>query len=331
MTEASQTFTLRQNATRAAKKMIANGTAPSRDYGFKTADDGRIAIVWQSAPSPALEAAVMDAVNAGEIPLEQLEAAVAEPPTGAEAAVETAGVTFEPSAEEIQVAEEEAQEQTEAAELEELRLAALTDPNVRIGAAVMRDFIKEREEVEWGNAFPDGSKVLARDGQKRYRPATVVRRVDSVYWKVEFDDGREPEGQLTQEPDLSLLSEERHRSLVSQWQPDAQAATSSKRKPAAVAGAKAGSAKGRANPKAAELDAAAARGEMPAKPEITSPTNQHCKPRFDKLEALANAGDWDGIAGFEVKGANTYAKLLRQYRDRLLAAHRAQEAAAAVQ
>jgi NAD(P)-dependent dehydrogenase (short-subunit alcohol dehydrogenase family) len=33
--------------------MIANGTAPAVDYGFKTRDDGRFEIVWKTAPAVA--------------------------------------------------------------------------------------------------------------------------------------------------------------------------------------------------------------------------------------------------------------------------------------
>jgi hypothetical protein len=46
-------FSSRGNAKRAAEKMIANGTAPAVDYGFKTRDDGRFEIVWKTAPAVA--------------------------------------------------------------------------------------------------------------------------------------------------------------------------------------------------------------------------------------------------------------------------------------
>jgi hypothetical protein len=76
--------------------------------------------------------------------------------------------------------------------------------------------------------------------------------------------------------------------------------------------------------KNAEIDAAAARGVMPPKPIMTSPTNKaQYQPRFDKLEAMATTGDWDGVRGYEVKGINSYAKMVKQYRDRLLTAHAA--------
>ncbi len=65
---------------------------------------------------------------------------------------------------------------------------------------------------------------------------------------------------------------------------------------------------------------------MPAKPIMTSPTNKaQYQPRFDKLEAMAAAGDWDAVRAYEVKGINSYAKMVKQYRERLLAAHGAQQ------
>jgi hypothetical protein len=76
--------------------------------------------------------------------------------------------------------------------------------------------------------------------------------------------------------------------------------------------------------KAAEADEAAARGEMPAKPEVTSPANQSYQKRFDRLAELAAADDWDGVAAYQCTGVNSYAKMVRQYRDRLLAAHQHQ-------
>ena len=78
--------------------------------------------------------------------------------------------------------------------------------------------------------------------------------------------------------------------------------------------------------KNAELDAAAARGEMPTKPIITSKANkEQYQKRFDQLEKSALAGDWDAVLNFHVKGINSYAKMVKQYRARLLAAHEAQQ------
>jgi hypothetical protein len=79
--------------------------------------------------------------------------------------------------------------------------------------------------------------------------------------------------------------------------------------------------------KSAELDAQAATGAMPTKPIITSKANkEQYQKRFDQLEKWAMADDWSAIRSYEVKGINSYAKMLKQYRDRLLAAHAASAA-----
>ena len=39
------------------------------------------------------------------------------------------------------------------------------------------------------------------------------------------------------------------------------------------------------------------------------------------------ADDWNAIREYEVKGINSYAKMVAAYRDRLLAAHEAQQRA----
>ena len=77
--------------------------------------------------------------------------------------------------------------------------------------------------------------------------------------------------------------------------------------------------------KDAALDEAAARGVVPDKPVITSPTNQHQQKRLDRLAELAAAGDWPAIEAYPVTGTNTYSQVVRRYRDRLLAAHAAQQ------
>jgi len=83
--------------------------------------------------------------------------------------------------------------------------------------------------------------------------------------------------------------------------------------------------------KAAQMDEAAARGVMPSKPDVTSHANHHYQKRFDKLAELAGAGDWDAVAGYQCTGINSYAKMVRQYRDRLVNAHNAQRTTTAVE
>jgi hypothetical protein len=60
---------------------------------------------------------------------------------------------------------------------------------------------------------------------------------------------------------------------------------------------------------------------MPVKPTITSAANLSYQGRIDRLADLADAGDWPAVEAYEVKGQNTYAKLVMRFRDDLLAAH----------
>lgn len=87
----------------------------------------------------------------------------------------------------------------------------------------------------------------------------------------------------------------------------------------------------RGNYKSREADEAAARGQMPEKPVILSPTNQHRQKHFDKLAEMAEAGSWDEVAAYDMKGVDSYSKLINKYRDRLLTAHNAQTQAAAAE
>jgi hypothetical protein len=62
-------------------------------------------------------------------------------------------------------------------------------------------------------------------------------------------------------------------------------------------------------------------------PDVTSAANRHYQKHFDRLFGLAKAGDWDGVRNYEVKGSNSYSKMVARYRQDLLAVHAASEAA----
>jgi hypothetical protein len=68
---------------------------------------------------------------------------------------------------------------------------------------------------------------------------------------------------------------------------------------------------------------------MPEKPVIASKANPGYQKRFDYLAERAEVGDWAAVRAYEVNGVNTCAKMVVRYRDRLLAAHAAQQAEAA--
>src|SRR5438477_4758608 len=51
MDTTASSFTARNNAKRAAEKMIANGKAPAVDYSIRPRDNGRFEIVWKTVPT----------------------------------------------------------------------------------------------------------------------------------------------------------------------------------------------------------------------------------------------------------------------------------------
>ena len=73
---------------------------------------------------------------------------------------------------------------------------------------------------------------------------------------------------------------------------------------------------------------AIAAGKLPDKtPAITSEANRHYQKHFDRLLALAKAGDWHAVRDYKVTGSNSYSKMVARYRQDLLALHAASEAA----
>ena len=164
-------------------------------------------------------------------------------------------------------------------------------------------------EEDMPDRFPPGTRVIVDEGKRKRRAGAVDYRVDVTSCRVKFDG-----------PHPSVLCRYSQLSLDDGSEPARAPAKTARRKSERQPG-------DRKPSKSAELDAAAARGEMPAKPIMTSPTNKaQYQPRFDKLEGMAKAGDWDGVRGYEVKGINSYAKMVAAYRDRLLTAHAASAA-----
>ena len=67
MDTTASSFTARNNAKRAAEKMIANGKAPAVNYGIRPRHDGRFEIVWKTAPTTGeVEAEIATAATAAE-------------------------------------------------------------------------------------------------------------------------------------------------------------------------------------------------------------------------------------------------------------------------
>jgi hypothetical protein len=158
--------------------------------------------------------------------------------------------------------------------------------------------------------------IAGQISRKKYSLGTVVGRADGLRWNVLVDGATSPAVYeclrlSLPEADTEAPAQAGRSAPRQKKERKPRAAPTGDRKPS----------------KAAELDAQAATGAMPTKPIMTSKANPHYQKRFDQLEKWAMADDWNAIRGYEVKGINSYAKMVVAYRDRLLAAHAAQEAA----
>jgi hypothetical protein len=157
------------------------------------------------------------------------------------------------------------------------------------------------------NEWPHGTRVMVRK-RKSWREATIVSRLDPDHWRAEYPGGGSG---MFQEADIRAYEAERD-------------ATPAKQPRRATATAPQKSSRSRY---AIDPEAIAA-GRLPQRaPVVTSAANPHYQKHFDRLFGLAKAGDWDGVRNYEVKGSNSYSKMVARYRQDLLAVHAASEAA----
>jgi hypothetical protein len=206
-------------------------------------------------------------------------------------------------------------------------LAAGTAPAVDYGINERQD---GRFEIKWkttpvstGVSEPPASTVLSQDepastGEPVPPPAspTTTRSRREITQAAAQGD---PAPAAAEDPELAAFETPRLiAELARRGYRDTQARRPRAKRPA----------KERQWSKTKLLDEAAGRGVMPTNPDVTSPANKHYQKRLDKLAGLAAAGDWDAVAGYECNGVNSYSKMVRQYRDRLVAAYKAQRAAA---
>ena len=280
MDATASNFSNRSNAKRAAEKMIAKGTAPAVDYGIKPSDDGRFEIVWKTALTTAefSETAEAQANQAGwDHTLEKTEA---------EGWPNTDPTTDEVETE-IATASATAHEPAASGEPAPSEPAPITAP-------------------EPENKWPDGTRVMVRE-RKSWREATIVRRLDPDYWRVEYPGGGTG---MFEEPDIRAYEAER----------DATPAKQPRH-------AKATESKTASRSRYAIAPEAIAAGNLPDKaPVVTSAANPHYQKHFDRLFGLAKAGDWDAVRDYKVTGSNSYSKMVVRYRQDLLAVHAASEA-----
>ena len=157
------------------------------------------------------------------------------------------------------------------------------------------------------NEWPHGTRVMVRK-RKSWREATIVSRLDPDHWRAEYPGGGSG---MFREADIRAYDPK----------PDAMPAEQPRRaKPTTPQ-------KSSRSRYGIDPETIAA-GRLPQRaPVVTSAANPHYQKHFDRLFDLAKAGDWDGVRNYEVKGSNSYSKMVARYRQDLLAVHAASEAA----
>ena len=157
------------------------------------------------------------------------------------------------------------------------------------------------------NEWPAGTRVMVRK-RKSWREATIISRLDPDHWRAEYPGGGSG---MFREADIRAYDPKRDATPAKQ-----------PRRAKAAAPQKSSQSRYRIDPETI------AAGRLPQKaPVVTSAANPHYQKHFDRLFGLAKAGDWDGVRNYEVKGSNSYSKMVARYRQDLLAVHAASEAA----
>jgi hypothetical protein len=157
------------------------------------------------------------------------------------------------------------------------------------------------------NEWPAGTRVMVRN-RKSWREATIISRLDPDHWRAEYPGGGSG---MFRQADIRAYDLKRD-------------ATPAKQPRCAKAAApqKSSQSRYRIDPETI------AAGRLPqSAPVVTSAANPHYQRHFDRLFGLAKAGDWDGVRNYEVKGSNSYSKMVARYRQDLLAVHAASETA----
>jgi hypothetical protein len=299
-------FTLRKNAKRAAEAMIRKGTAPTIDYGIELSANGRFEIVWKTAKA-------VPAIHGVEI---QLAEASADEPT---AALPTEASPPAPAATERATSDAAPQPVSEA-EAASQRAPAAAEPATTeaapqraeveaasLPAPAATELCAALSEPAPNNEWSAGTRVMVRSS-KSWRKATIITRLDPDHWRAEYPGGGSG---MFREADIRAYDPK----------PDA---TPAEQPPRAKATAPQKPSQSRY---AIDPEAIAAGRLPPRAPVVTSAANPHYQKHFDRLFDLAQAGDWNGVRNYEVKGSNSYSKMVARYRQDLLAVHAASEAA----
>jgi hypothetical protein len=157
------------------------------------------------------------------------------------------------------------------------------------------------------NEWPHGTHVMVRK-RKSWREATIINRLDPDLWRAEYPGGGSG---MFREADIRA------------WDQECDATPAKQRRRA-----KATTPQKSSRSRYAIDPETIAAGRLPQRaPVVTSAANPHYQKHFDRLFGLAKAGNWDGVRNYEVKGSNSYSKMVARYRQDLLAVHAASEAA----
>jgi hypothetical protein len=157
------------------------------------------------------------------------------------------------------------------------------------------------------NEWPHGTHVMVRK-RKSWREATIISRLDPDHWRAEY-----PGGGSSMFRGADIRAYDPKHDATPAKQSGSSKATSPQKSSRSRYGI--------------DPETIAA-GRLPQRaPVVTSAANPHYQKHFDRLFGLAKAGDWDGVRNYEVKGSNSYSKMVARYRQDLLAVHAASEAA----
>src|SRR6202045_377489 len=154
MDTTASSFTARNNAKRAAEKMIGNGKAPAVNYGIRPRDDGRFEIIWKTARTT------------GEV-----EAEIATAATSAEDGHHSTSAPL--------LVNEDPSDAPPNAGAEE---AATSNEHAASSAPASG-------APEPDNKWPDGTRVMVRNKPKSWSEATIYTRLDAEYWRVQYPSG----------------------------------------------------------------------------------------------------------------------------------------------
>jgi hypothetical protein len=148
------------------------------------------------------------------------------------------------------------------------------------------------------NEWPQGTRVMVRKGRS-WREAKVVTRLDPDHWRAEYPGGGSG---MFRETDIRACDPKSDATPAEQ-----------PRRVKATASHKSSRSRYAIDPEAI------AAGKLPDKaPVVTSKANPHYQKHFDRLFALAKAGDWDAVRDYKVTGSNSYSKMVARYRQDLL-------------